>query len=697
MRAATLLVLTLLWVLMPFLAGDRVSLAALHMALVALLLGLAAVVAARSGTLSLGLPWWATLLACASLALAVERDPSRFPIDARWWTAHTGWAHALTFLAGLVLVPARGELADDYEHRFFPELRSARGLRQGLVFVLLLLILVQAAAMLPQVRAGERPTGSLGNPNILGATLAAAGLALSAFCRWRVPALLPVSAVLAMTLATGSRGALAATGLVLLLLGLRRGPRQVLGVLVALAVVLLVVPNPLTERVLALRSGDHFSRAFFWDVALQNIAANPLGIGPGMNRFVFPPLALDPAQPWLLHQRHAVGLTHNLLLTLTLEWGWAAGAAALALLGWALRRLLPRGAAPDALGQGAALGAAVLLLEAQVDGVEQNPLACSLMLFLGAAALRRLPGEPLGLKLPGRLVALGLLALALGLGVQAGRRALRDDALSGARRAVAAYSPWSDAAATGGQGTGERGAAGAARGALGGSDSGLDARTQLLLAAQQAVTRAERQAPDAAEAHLQRFLLLEARLMRALDAPIDDAELLAGWARQGNQALLRAQARDPADPWLWRCSARAAIRIYRHAGRSPDQLEAFFEAMGGLLARDPLDVAARWELAQEAQRAGYAKLQEAHCKALLALEPDDALAWFALGVLRRLRGETEGAAAALQRALEAVYNCRIQRAIESPASRAYYDKILERVPLETIRRAQAALRRELYG
>jgi tetratricopeptide (TPR) repeat protein len=669
LTSAVAVVLALLWVGLPFVPSEHVNLAWTHMAAVSVLVGLAAVRAASLSRVALGVPWFATALACVSLMVAVESQPERFPIDPRWWSAHTGWAHALTFLAALVLVPARDGVDDVKEHRFEPALQPARRLRHLLVVLLLALVLAQALAMLPQVRAGERPVGSLGNPNILGATLAAAGLAMAAFSRWHVLALVPLSGVLVLMLSTGSRGALAATLGVLLLLGLRRGPRQVLGVLAAIAVVLVVVPNPLTERVLALRDDHHFSRWFFWEVAARNIAENPLGIGPGMNRFVFPPLALDPEYPWLLHQRHAVGLTHNALLTLTLEWGWAAGAAALGLLGWCLARLWPRGAA-DALGQGATLGACVLLAEAQVDGVEQNPLAFSLLLFLGGAALARLPGKARGLPVPGRALAALLLVAALALGVQSVRRMQRDQPVGAAVEAVAAY-------------------------VLAGEDAPDE--EALRLDAELAVTAAENAAPDSPEPHLQRFLLLEEKLKRGLDAQPRPDDLLAGWSSEGADALARARDRDPADPWLARCAARSAIRLYRRVGRSPDLLEAYFGAMAELLERDPLDVAARWEVAQEAQRAGRMDLMEVHCKALLALEPDDALAWYALGVMRDLAGDEQGALTALQRSVEAIYNCRIKRAIENPASQAYYDRILERLKLEAVRKAQATLRRRVYG
>lgn len=668
-RLALPLILLGLWVGLPFVPDPAWNLGFCHLAAVTLLLLLAALSCTARPVVRLDGAWLATVLCLLSLGGALLTGQERFPQTERLWMASTGLAHALFFLAALVLSPVREALSDDDEQRFHPEVAPVRQLRLQLTVLLLLLVLAQALAMLPQVRAGQRPSGSFGNPNILGATLAAAALAVAAFARWRPLALLPVSGVLVLILATGSRGALAATGVVLLLLGLRRGYRQVLFVLAALALVLVVVPNPLTERVLSLHSEHHFGRPFFWQVAATNIGESPFGIGPGMNKHVFPPLALDPQQPWLLHQRHAVGLTHNLLLTLTLEWGWLAGIAALGLAAAALLRLT-RAVGRDALGQGAALGAAVLLAEAQVDGLEQNPLAFSLLLFLCACCWNRSAGRARGWALPGRAVALVLLLGAVLLGVLASERAGRDRALGAARDALAVH-------VLSTPGTAEEAAA--------------------VLAARPLLAAAQSAAPQDAAAHLLRFLFLEEQLRRALDAGQNDPALLAPWLAPAWDALARARALDPADPWLVRSAARFALRVHRRLGKDPASLTTYFEAMGQLLELDPLDVAARWELAQEAQRAGRPELMQWHCARLLTLEPDDALAWMALGVQRRMDGNLEGAAQALQRAVEAVYNCRIKRAIDDPSSRAYYDRILERVDLEALRRLQAQLRRELFG
>jgi O-antigen ligase len=145
-----------------------------------------------------------------------------------------------------------------------------------------------------------------------------------------------------------------------------------------------------------------FTRPFLWGTALEIAREHPTGLGPAMFKYVFPAHALDPERPWLLHQRHEVGLAHNVFLTLAVEWGWLAAAALLGLLAWsALRMLRAPGGRRDPLRLGATLGACVLLLELQVDGIEQNQLVFTVFLLLVAAALARLP-RACGPALPGR-------------------------------------------------------------------------------------------------------------------------------------------------------------------------------------------------------------------------------------------------------------------------------------------------------
>lgn len=618
----------------------------------------------RRPTVRLGVPGLCTAAALVSLALAtVVAEPGRFPRSVQWWGAMTGLAHATFFLVMLGWAPARGEHPDDVAHRLEPDVQRARSTRRLLALLLVGLVAVQAGFVATQLDGPERPAGTLGNPNILGAVVVAAGLATAAAGRWRPSMMVPLAGFVVVLLLTRSRGALAAGSAVMLLLAARRSWLTVAAVGGGLVALLVLVPNPLWERILALRSEHHYGRLFFWEVALRNIAEHPLGIGVGCNRFVFPPLALDADFPWLLHQRHHVGLTHNVLLTVALEWGWLAGASALVLLAWAARRITPRHKERDALLQAAAVGAGVLFLEAQWDGLEQNTHAFSLLLFLGALAVSRAGGPAWGLRLSGRLVALLALSTALFLVDQAVERMGRQTALAEARQAVAA---WRD----------------------GQLDEGSTRR---------ALEAAAARAPQDAEPFAERFAF-ESSLARRLGTAeaLDEPALVEALAA-AQLAIDQARQRDPASPGLVRQAADWTLAVWRRSGKDPRLLGRYMQEMEQLLVLDPLDLEARWELAREAQRVGDMDRFEHHLARLFHYEPDDALAWYSLAIFRQLEGRKEEALYAWLRTQEALFNCRTKLSIDSPDSQAYYQRRIDGVDLERVRRAIATLRKELYG
>src|SRR6185436_2738188 len=357
----------------------------------------------RQARVEVGVPAFATLAALLSLLLSLAVASARLPRREMEWTAVTGVAHALFFLICLCVVPAR---ADE-------EARS----RHWLAALLVGVVLGQSLAVWGGLtEPAIRPTGTLGNPNTLGAVAAACGLGLAGLWGLTPRSFLLVLLTLPLVLSTGSRGAVAALAVTLLLLAVRRRRWKLLTALAAVAALVIVIPNPLVERLAQLEPEHSFTRPFLWKTALRSIATHPLGIGPGMNQYVFPAHAWDAEHPWLLHQRHSVGLTHNVLLTLALEWGWLAGVGAVVLAAWALRGVLRLPRRDDRFGLGAALAATVLFLELQVDGLEQNPIGFSFFLLLAACTLTRLPrAEGVGLALPGRLVAVLLAAALLAL------------------------------------------------------------------------------------------------------------------------------------------------------------------------------------------------------------------------------------------------------------------------------------------
>ena len=565
-----------------------------------------------------------------------------------------------------------------------------RATRRLLVFTLGALALGQIVMSLAGADLGDinwRPSGTLGNPNALGAVAGALALALAALGRWRLAGLAAALPLVLLLVASRSRGAALAFGSVSAVLAWRRfGARAVL-IMAAGAALLVFVPNPLWERITSLRAEHAFSRPFLWGVALHNLVEAPLGIGPGMNRYVFPADAWDPSAHWLLHQRHAVGLTHNVLLTLGLEWGWAALAAALGLLAWAGARLWSR-RPPDALGQAGALGAAVLLVECQVDALAQNPVAFSLCLLLGAVARGRLPrrvagsaasgaasgtapvGDPAtaGAGLSGKVAAGGaLLAAALLLTATARHQTLLADI--GATDALLS------------------------RYAAGQVEVG-EVRDRLT-----AVVAAW---PDAPPGWSRWMDFEEARLRERLEAGAGPGELAPDVERM-HRVMQGARRASPRDVGLARQCADVLLLLHRSLERrdgitleQTPLLDAWWPAMEALLALDPLDVEARLRVALEAQGADRPGLRDKQMAELLRLEPDYAWAWLVRARHQEVDGRWEAALHAWLRAREALLNCRIHARVDEPRSRRFYLRNLDLVDLTMIQRRIVALRRQLY-
>ncbi|MFT7462620.1 MAG: tetratricopeptide (TPR) repeat protein [Pseudohongiellaceae bacterium] len=674
-------VLALWWIVYPNLIGTVGPIWSVHLLVVAAF-GLALAPRLwRTGSLRCGPPAVLTGVALLSLGCATWlARPDDLPLAERYWAGLTGLAHAVFFLCAAAVVPLRTLRSDSSLERWHDEVVPARRLRHILSALLLGMVLMQFVTMIRQAGVDVRPGGTLGNPNTLGALIAAIGLALAGFLRWRPVILVPLASFVVFLAMTSSRGAMAAAAAMILLLAARRSWRTVIILSVTLGVLLVMVPNPLWDRVLALRSEDHYSRLFLWKVALTNIAENPLGIGASMNKYVFQPLALDPDFPWLLHQRRAVGLTHNVLLTVFLEWGWLAGAAMVSLGAWAGLRLSPRPRRPappagpvltvigpqprrdfDALGQGAILGAGVLLLELQVDGLEQNALVFSVFLVLAAVSWQRAREKAPSFAVAARPVALALVAISLFLGYEGVRRGRMLKAQSDTGAAISAW-------------ISQKGELSVARAEL---------------------QRLQAIAPKEPSTHL-RAWQLNNRIVRlaGLSGGQGDEAVLEAIAR-GTEAIETVCRLNPSDSEHWRKLADWRMRLWRLTGNPPHLLLGYVEAMEQLLAVDPLDVRARWDMAREYQRAGRWDLFEDQLDTLFEIEPDDAHAWFVLGRFHILAGRSEQALYAMCRAREAVFNCRVKLAADSPRSHAYYTRVLGQVDVNQVRRAIHELREEL--
>jgi hypothetical protein len=455
-----------------------------------------------------------------------------------------------------------------------------------------------------------------------------------------------------------------AAGVTLAILGLRHRRWRLLLAAAVTAVLLVVVPNPLRERVLALDPDDVFSRPFLWGAALESIAVHPTGIGPAMNRYVFPVHAWVPDRPWLLFQRHTVGLIHNVFLTLILEWGWLAGAALLGLLAVTGARLARRPPGEDPLRTGAALGATVMLVELQVDGLEQNAVAFSLFLLFAAVVWARLPspaGAVAGTGLSGRVLGAALAAGVLAVSGGVAWRSVGLARLSDAQDAVAEHAE--------GRADTDR-----VRAALAGAQAALPGELQ-----------PARLAFD-----------FEHALVRALEeqgAPPAQVERAAAAAWE---ALERARRANGVDATLPADGARLAAFLHRRVDGSPALLERQLELLAERVRLDPLDVEGRWQLARLAHDAGRPGLMRREAAEARRLEPDHAHAWFVLARLREADGQLEEALYAYVRTEEAVLNCHVKARVAHPSSRAFYVRNLEQTDLAAVRERIDVLRRALY-
>ncbi|HEX5011054.1 MAG TPA: O-antigen ligase family protein [Planctomycetota bacterium] len=621
----------------------------------------------RTPTLRCGAPALLVGLALLSLLAALLLAPDGIPRAEQRWAALTGGLHAALFLLALGMFPGPDAPA-----------AQARRAALGLCALLLAMCLVQIVRGLLLAPWGEpdtRLSGTLGNPNSFGALMAAAALVVAgtgyALARQAIaPAIARRRRVLAMALSapllvallgSRSRGAAAALLVTLALLALRWRRLRLLAAVAAAVLLVLLVPNPLGDRLTHLQPDHVFTRPFLWSTALGVAGEHPVGIGPAMYKYVFPALALDPERPWLLHQRHEVGLTHNVFLTLAVEWGWLAAAALLGLLAWSAVRVLraPDGRR-DPLRLGATLGACVLLLELQVDGIEQNQLLFTVFLVLVAAALARLPRSA-GPAVPGKDVALACLVAGLATG---GLALWREQGYAKLAEANARAARWTA------------------------HDDPAPVRAAFEVAAA---------ALPGELGPWRDCLTFEANVLkRVLDTgPAKDSEALAralDAVHADSEAAVRCNGVDPEPRWQ---GALLDLLVWRRTRYGP-LFERYVTQAQAALRLDPLDVEGHFALAQEAHGNGDRQLADEEFDQVFRLEPDHAYAWAVRSVLLERDGADEEALYALVRAKEAVANDRIKAGVASPRSREFFEELLRKVDLGQIRTHIAELRRKLY-
>ena len=213
----------------------------------------------------------------------------------------------------------------------------------ALLVVLIVIGGIEAALVF--VQWGEingRPSGTFFNPNFLGGYLVAISLVVlgcaSSFSsdtlkenaqEWggRIPVvlgtLLCIGFVVAANL-TGSRGAALAWVVgATFILGMRFGKKGV-GFVAAVLTAVMVLPSPLTSRVVSehVFNAVSYARWEIWTSAMAGIQDHPFGVGLGLFQYVYPRYAF-PVEGEIVRYGYVATTAHNEYLQMGLEMGVA--------------------------------------------------------------------------------------------------------------------------------------------------------------------------------------------------------------------------------------------------------------------------------------------------------------------------------------------------------------------------------------
>ena len=305
-----------------------------------------------------------------------------------------------------------------YAVLFFLVLHLIESIEQvrKLLLVVLMVGALEALLGVYQVVWGGQPraTGTFFNPNFFAAyEVAALAVALGMLCfgpewegqRWeRTGVWLSAGLSLSGLLVSQSRGALVACVAAVTFVGCLRFRRAFLGVLVLGALVVLLVPNPMRQRLQTVGAQDPYAytRLDIWRNSLQRILDRPWGVGPGMYaytsfRYRFP------VEGTLARYAKRAESAHNEYLQMGVElgvMGVAVFAAGIWLVGAEWRAARSR--SPDVRERGLLIGMAGgllgLLTHAAMDSVFHQPALVMVgVLFAGlivVVARRSAPGEP---------------------------------------------------------------------------------------------------------------------------------------------------------------------------------------------------------------------------------------------------------------------------------------------------------------
>ncbi len=228
----------------------------------------------------------------------------------------------------------------------------------SVVGVLLVMACFQASLSALQFGKGIlRPNGTFFNPNFLAGYLVVAWVMLLSYLvyqpirrtrslslslslqgvRSMARYLFPICLFAALSLAilgTGSRGGvLAAVTGASIVVGTRFGFRAVAGIVILCAAGVLLIPNPLQDRVYTEHASNPvtYTRIEMWMSAVRMIMDHPLGIGLGLYQYVFPQYSF-PVESQIARYGMLAQTPHNEYLQIGVE----LGVPGLLIVGWGL-------------------------------------------------------------------------------------------------------------------------------------------------------------------------------------------------------------------------------------------------------------------------------------------------------------------------------------------------------------------------
>ena len=293
---------------------------------------------------------------------------------------------------------------------------------RSLVAVILGMGLFEAALGIYQFVWGGQPraTGTFFNPNFF-ATYEAAVFAVifGLLCygqgreaaRWEKPALWLTAGVVGVAFVLAqSRGALLAFLVAVAFIGLHRFGKAFLAVLLLGFATIVIVPNPLQQRVMIVGTQDPyaFTRIDIWTNSFQRIADHPWGVGLGLYKYTSFRHRF-PIEGAIAQYGKRAESAHNEYLQMAVELGVAGLAiflAGIGLVGWTIRKTLSLALEPRERGVATGLAGGILgvLVHGMVDSAFHEPaLVLLLCTFTGLILVlhrKRAADSTLALEVP---------------------------------------------------------------------------------------------------------------------------------------------------------------------------------------------------------------------------------------------------------------------------------------------------------